>query len=159
MFRRNLMRLGMLLAAFTALLLVPGQAGASTGDVTVEPIEVAAAPILNPHPTCPGSLAGAYDWKSGNTLLGTLYVYYSSANGGTNCLWLQKSYHRGTPSYMYVDVAVCSGSTCTVKDIDEGPDFKSYAGEVIATGTAGKCIDSIGVIEGFAKHFGPFHCG
>lgn len=127
------------------------------------PAQASASPILNPHPSCNMPQVpptGGHDWFVGDTKMGTLYVYYSAANGGTNCLWFQKNYHRGTPSPTFVDIGVCGATPstpCTVKDKNDG-SFKYYAGPVRATGTANRCIDSVVKIEGYSHRFGPFHC-
>jgi hypothetical protein len=150
--RLRLARLGLFLAVTLGMTLV------------LAPAQANASPILDPHPTCVGSLVpptGGHDWYVGSTKMGTLYVYYSNANGGTNCLWFQKNYHRGTATSMYMDIGVCGStpsSSCTVRDSDSG-NFKYYAGRVIATGTANRCIDSFVRIEEYTHYFGPFHCG
>ncbi|KXK62426.1 hypothetical protein AWW66_08230 [Micromonospora rosaria] len=122
---------------------------------------------MSPHPTCAGSRVGGYHLYSEDTTL-SLFVYYSPANGGTNCVWVQKEQNtgtRGTPEWMYVSIARCATNnpnncgTRSGRDTDSG-NFQYYAGPVTTSSTASRCI----VIDVAYRNFGtvergPFHCG
>jgi len=123
-------------------------------------------PILNPPGSspCSGTLIDHYH-RFNNAV--TIYLYYSSANGGTNCAWAQKETRRGTADYMDIWIGRCSTgnpSRCSLEDniTWSEPDygyFRYYAGPVQITATAGRCIaiyvwyrESEGIVH-------PTHCG
>src|SRR5262245_35585761 len=124
-----------------------------------------AVAILNPHPTCPGGLIDTYG-VNGPYADGTVFLYYSSANSGTNCAWFQRSNNRGTPIYMYVHIMRCPagafpGDICSA-DVSQfdGGNFKYYAGPVQVTGTASRCIRlTAGDSSGTVLFTHNVHCG
>ncbi|KUM85841.1 hypothetical protein AQI88_41520 [Streptomyces cellostaticus] len=77
---------------------------------------------------------------------GTLYVYYSSANGGTNCLVNKAVRYYGTPQTIRAFISGAGKS-----DNDSKPDYKYYAGPVSITGTNGHCITIEGEIVNPAR--------
>jgi hypothetical protein len=98
-----------------------------------------------PPPSCPGYLLSGFPMtsKSGSNTL-KLYVYYSSANGGTNCAIARKSgAWYGKPTDLFVEIWKSSwGPEADWPNAawDQG-DYKKYAGAAYITGTNGKCID------------------
>ena len=100
-----------------------------------------------PPPSCPGYLLSGFPLpaKSGSNTL-KLYVYYSSANGGTNCAIARKSgAWYGKPTDLSVTIWRSSGSPDDLWPYaawDIG-DYKKYAGAAYITGTNGKCIDVV----------------
>ncbi len=94
---RRLTKSFLSLAALTGALLA--------GTVLVTTSSASAHPILNPHPTCPGNLLDHHDFFNGQI---SVFVYFSTANNGTNCVWAQKNVRRGTPEPLNVFVERCS---------------------------------------------------
>jgi hypothetical protein len=102
-----------------------------------------------PPPSCPGYLLSGFtnpiSRTSGSNTL-KLYVYYSSANGGTNCAIARKSgAWYGKPTDLSVTIWRSSGSPDDLWPYaawDIG-DYKKYAGAAYITGTNGKCIDVV----------------
>ncbi len=79
-------------------------------------------------------------------------VFYSSANGGTNCVKVNLAQgHEGATHRIYVRIVRCNSgnpdaqcvttedSTYTAVDTDDG-HYKQYGGPVHVGDTAGKCI-------------------
>ncbi|MFI6647059.1 hypothetical protein ACIBI8_05445 [Streptomyces sp. NPDC050529] len=87
---------------------------------------------------CSGSLVHTQNLLVSGKVWSTGYIYYSTANGGTNCIVLVAKKYAGTPHYMYVSLSV-DGRSGTKKD--EGR-FSSYAGPVTQTNTNGHCVSS-----------------
>lgn len=140
----------------------------SLGLVATVPATALAAVLLVPHPAnaatdelklvgdCPGSLVGTY--QVGDSA--QMKVWYSPANGGTNCIKTTSS--KSSDRYMYVWAALTDG---TQINSDEGR-YKYYAGPITLTNTAGKCLSLLskaskdGSPQGAAhKSFGSKHCG
>jgi hypothetical protein len=102
-----------------------------------------------PPPSCPGYLLSGFtnpiSRTSGSNTL-KLYVYYSSANGGTNCAIARKSgAWYGKPTDLSVEIWKSSwGAEAEWPNAawDIG-DYKKYAGAAYITGTNGKCIDVV----------------
>jgi hypothetical protein len=100
-----------------------------------------------PPPSCPGYLLSGFpiSAKSGSNTL-KLYVYYSSANGGTNCAIARKSgAWYGKPTDLFVEIWKSSwGPEADWPNAawDQG-DYKKYACAAYITGTNGKCIDVV----------------
>ncbi|MFH8493641.1 hypothetical protein [Streptomyces coeruleorubidus] len=86
---------------------------------------------------CPGSLIDTYNTPASGEVWGQLRLYYSSANGGTNCAVLLAKKYYGTTHYMEVGINI-SGSSDT--KLDSGA-YSRYAGPVTVTRTNGHCID------------------
>ncbi|WP_411082658.1 hypothetical protein [Streptomyces sp. cmx-18-6] len=87
---------------------------------------------------CSGSLVGTYKLKQTNgTVMSTARVYYSTANGGTNCATNTAGLYYGKVTQL--SVAIERGNL-TGRQSDLG-DYKYYAGPVRVTGTNGKCIN------------------
>ncbi|MFJ2949078.1 hypothetical protein ACIO8H_15835 [Streptomyces sp. NPDC087226] len=85
---------------------------------------------------CPGSLVGTYNTPASGEVWGQLRVYYSSANGGTNCAVLLAKKYYGSSHYMEVGINISGRSG----KLDSGA-YQYYAGPVTVTGTNGHCID------------------
>ncbi len=90
---------------------------------------------------------------------GTLRLWYSNANGGTNCA---KVTSDGAPARsISVSIWTSGGTPVT----DSGP-YHEYAGGVVLTGTAGKCVYlsgnlslGTGTVNQFRASAGPVACG
>lgn len=76
--------------------------------------------------------------------LGTVYLTYSAADGGSNCV-VTKRNTTGEAVHMAAYVSVADDPDTTV--VDEG-DFTSYAGPSTVVGTAEKCVAWGGEIDG-----------
>jgi hypothetical protein len=123
-----------------------------------------------PPSSCSGSLVHGFPLtkkvSSANTL--KLYVYYSSAHGGTNCAIARKSGSwAGRSTFLSVTIWRDNGSSESVWPYaawDQG-NYRSYAGAAYITGTNGKCIDVIADYglhkDDFDGNMGKFHfaCG
>lgn len=87
---------------------------------------------------CPGSLVGTYYLKQTNgTVMSTARVYYSSANGGTNCVTNTAGLYYGKVTQLS---ATIERNNLTGRKSDMG-DYRYYAGPVTVTGTNGRCIN------------------
>ncbi|MDN3266595.1 hypothetical protein [Streptomyces sp. MA15] len=106
---------------------------------------------------CSGSLIDSYSVRTNGgtgTKYGTLNLYYSSANGGTNCASVVDTYFGSSvKKYMQVYIYRCTSGTnagqyCDYdqSDNDTG-DFYSYAGPASVTGAASRCIMVFGRID------------
>ncbi|MFD6193630.1 hypothetical protein [Streptomyces sp. NPDC060275] len=104
---------------------------------------------------CSGNLVGTYDVRTGGgTKYGVINVYYSSANGGTNCAAVVDTYWgTGTTKNMIASIWKCKagtvpgGGTCSIDTQDNDNGYYSwYAGPVTVTGTASRCISVWGTI-------------
>ncbi|MGI5377110.1 hypothetical protein ACQEV2_23270 [Streptomyces sp. CA-251387] len=109
---------------------------------------------------CPGSQIDTYNIKDENgSTWGSIYLYYSSANGGTNCVINMTKKYAGQRHYM--DVKLWHSSD---DDKDEGY-FYEYAGPALVTNSNGKCITLSGWVAdpGYNKIVGDqwqnVHCG
>ncbi|WP_371597561.1 hypothetical protein [Streptomyces sp. NBC_00564] len=102
---------------------------------------------------CSGSLIETLSVKTlDGTKYGELKVYYSSANGGTNCAVTVDTRFSGTFKHMDAWVARCAtNSTVSLCNWDKAdPDsgtYQYYAGPVSITQTASRCIRAEGWIE------------
>lgn len=102
-------------------------------------MNLAAAPIASAAASsygCSGSLVYSKNLTASGEVWSTFKLYYSSANGGTNCAVLVAKKFAGTRHFMSVSLWV-DGRSGT--DTDEG-QFSSYAGPVTRTNTNGHCI-------------------
>lgn len=72
----------------------------------------------------------------GGEVWSTARIYYSTANGGTNCIVLVAKKYAGVRHYMSVTLWVDGRSGSKE---DDG-NFVSYAGPVTQTNTNGKCV-------------------
>ena len=98
--------------------------------------------------SCPGSRIDNGTWQQGHWNL-----YYSSANGGTNCL----VYFNDSGSTKRM-IAWMRTSDYASGASDEG-SYQSYAGAIVVRGTAGKCLDYRVEMSGKGKYFDKKHCG
>lgn len=94
------------------------------------PTPAAADPLAAPTGGCPGARVGTYRLSASSHI----EVYYSTANGGTNCL--KTVSEKTSPRYLQVWGTVLGTSQA---NSDEGL-YQSYAGPLIFTGTNGRCI-------------------
>ncbi|MFD8010498.1 hypothetical protein [Streptomyces sp. NPDC058955] len=86
---------------------------------------------------CAGSLVYSKNLTGpGNEVWSTAKLYYSSANGGTNCMVLVAKKYAGIKHYMYAMLRV-DGRTGS--HVNEG-QFAWYAGPVVRTNTDGHCV-------------------
>ncbi|MET7675684.1 hypothetical protein [Streptomyces seoulensis] len=100
---------------------------------------------------CSGNLIDTYPAKTtGGTQYGVVQLYYSTANGGTNCAVLIDTYFgSGVAKSMNVGIYRCvagttAGGNCDGKNFDlhqlDSGTYTSYAGPVSVTGTSSRCI-------------------
>lgn len=86
---------------------------------------------------------------------GTLYTYYSTANGGTNCAYV----NNNTGKQTYMSITLDDTTDCKRSDSDSG-SFYQYAGKVSLPGMATHCMQVRVTIDGqsWASMRG-WHCG
>ncbi|WP_329102179.1 hypothetical protein OG792_23160 [Micromonospora sp. NBC_01699] len=131
---------------------------AATLAMTTAP--AAAHSKLNPQPSCGAGELPHFDVFSGQV---SVFVYYSSANGGTNCAWAQKNVNRTTAEPLGIALYRCAtgnpNAACnpTAVDTDSG-NFQYYAGPVRVTGTAGGCILIQVIYRSSRAEIGPVYC-
>ncbi|MFV8187531.1 MULTISPECIES: hypothetical protein [unclassified Streptomyces] len=108
---------------------------------------------------CAGTQVGTHNIKdTDGTVWGSIYVYYSSANGGTNCAVNVSKVYVGQPHHMEVHLFLGS------KVVSDSGTYSSYAGPVRVTGADGKCIDITGEVDApsgksVAAGWYGVHCG
>lgn len=128
--------------------------GAST-LVAVTPEAEAASP-------CPGNRVGKYQLYGGGEVPdhfkhGHIEVWYSSANGGTNCVLVYDD--MAGKHWMTVGVRLSSGR----KERTDSGRFHTYAGPVKVTKTKGKCISLYGEVKykgvSYRRVLNKVHCG
>ncbi|MGK3206561.1 hypothetical protein [Amycolatopsis sp. MEPSY49] len=135
-------------------------AGVVVAGVVVAPVTQAQAATVA---TCPGSEVSGFPKSLKNSLgelAGSLHLWYSSANGGTNCA---KVYDDMSGSHsMSVSIRRSDQST----PVTDSGTFSTYAGGVVVTGTNGKCIYvsgnlslGSGSVNQFRASAGPVACG
>jgi hypothetical protein len=117
---------------------------------------------LSPRPTCPGTELSPHLDAYGGAI--SIFIYYSSADGGTNCAWAQKNLNRDKSEHMEVFIGRCGTGHATypceplVFDRDSG-NYQYYAGPVQVTGTADRCILVYVVYRDLDEElWGPIHC-
>lgn len=109
---------------------------------------------------CPGSLVGTHNISdSQNIVWGTLYVYYSSTNGGTNCMVNKAVRYYGTSHTIRAFISGAGKS-----DNDTGK-YKYYAGPVSVSGINDRCITIAGQFvnpqgtQMESREWNNVHCG
>ncbi|WP_030269543.1 hypothetical protein [Streptomyces sp. NRRL B-24484] len=122
------------------------------GGITLAPQASAASTY-----GCSGNLVDSYDLKTDNgtgTKYGELYLYYSSANGGTNCAAaVDTHFGSGVTKYQSVFIWRCvagtkAGEFCDYDKSDSNDGtFAWYAGPAKITGTANRCIMVYGRVD------------
>lgn len=122
------------------------------------PATAHAADTLTPRGNCPGSIVGTY--PVGNTA--QMQVWYSPANGGSNCIKTVST--NGKTSERYLRVWATAVGT-SQNNSDEG-FYRHYAGPLTLTGTAGTCISATAKASPGRKQAGAVshsidnkHCG
>lgn len=145
-----------LAGALTAVLLAAGLAVGAT--------PAAAHTKLSPSPSCPGGeIRHGHETFSQGTV--TVFIDFSSANGGTNCAWGQKQFARGTPTSMNLQLARCAtgnpNNACNPTAIVGDPgNWSYYVGPVSVSSAAGRCIMwRVRVGSVWHPWRGPAHCG
>ncbi|MFD8691980.1 hypothetical protein [Streptomyces sp. NPDC059651] len=86
---------------------------------------------------CPGSQVGSYAISYGGETISRVYVFYSSASNGTNCVVNTAVKYAGHAYEMDVYIQP-SGS---IRYATDGGNYSSYAGPVKLTGMDGHCLD------------------
>ena len=122
---------------------------------------------LDPHPSCPGSQVNHLHNNLSIPL--TAFVFYSSANGGTNCMWVQKETHRGHQDDMVLVFQRCAtgnpsnpcNPTLTRRDPETGGgSFQFYAGPLQFGQADNRCIRFRVRIHGnWTAWSGRINCG
>jgi hypothetical protein len=107
------------------------------------------------HTVCSGSLIDTYHVRTSGTGTGddhyaTIQLYYSSADGGTNCASLEKvRWHDGTSrNDMYLEIGLCNFHGCPrppesqlgTDHSPEGVGYRYYAGPVSRSSAANRCV-------------------
>ncbi|WP_431681335.1 hypothetical protein [Kitasatospora sp. KL5] len=117
------------------------------------------APEANAATTygCSGTLVDTYDLKTNGgtgTKYGEMYLYYSSADGGTNCAAaVDTHFASGVTKYQAVYIYRCVAGTkpgdfCDYDRSDKNTgNFTWYAGPAKITGTANRCIMLYGRVD------------
>ncbi|MBE1484826.1 hypothetical protein [Plantactinospora soyae] len=112
---------------------------------------VASAPAASAHEVCSGTRIDTYNVRTsgagtGGTHYATIRLYYSSANGGTNCASLEKvRWHDGTTrNDMYLEIGLCDYSGCPRPSVlvsNHSPNgYLYYAGPVSMRSAAKRCV-------------------
>ncbi|AZP19360.1 hypothetical protein ACIGMX_12850 [Streptomyces aquilus] len=118
-----------------------------------------AAPEAAAEYGCPGTLIDTYNTPATGEVWAQLRLYYSSANGGTNCAVLLAKKYYGTTHYMEVGINISGSSN---NKLDYGA-YKYYAGPVSVTSTNGHCIDLSGAEDNggvwAGRSLNRVHCG
>ncbi|MDO0934664.1 hypothetical protein QQY66_24380 [Streptomyces sp. DG2A-72] len=104
---------------------------------------------------CSGNLIDTYDVKtSGGVKYGVVYLYYSTANGGTNCAVTVDTYFgTSTTKHMAIFIGRCAagsveGQSCSQDQYtSDSGRYTSYAGPRSVTGAASRCVTLNGVIH------------
>ncbi|WP_326844472.1 hypothetical protein OHB33_40635 (plasmid) [Streptomyces sp. NBC_01558] len=136
---------------------------ALTSLATVTCLGFAVAPAASAAPQggygCAGNQVGAHNIKNtdGSTW-GTIYVYYSSANGGTNCAVNVAKKYAGQRHLL--EVRISQGNRAE----KQSGYFYEYAGPVSLTNTDGKCITLAGWVtspsgNAVGDQWTDVHCG
>jgi hypothetical protein len=96
---------------------------------------------------CSGNLINTYDVKtSAGTKYGQINLYYSTADGGTNCAVVVDTYWgSNVVKSFYIGIQRCpagttAGTYCTGTVIPDSGHYYSYAGPVSVTSTADRCV-------------------
>lgn len=132
---------------------------AATLTMTTSP--AAAHGKLNPQPSCGSGELPHFDVFGGQI---SVFVYYNSASGGTNCAWAQKNVNRGTAEPLGMALYRCStgnaNAACNPDAVDTDPvsNYQYYAGPVRVTGAAGRCTVIEVVYRTSRALIGPVYC-
>ncbi|MCI3226289.1 hypothetical protein [Streptomyces sp. NP-1717] len=124
---------------------------------------------------CSGSLIDTYNVStSGGTKYGEIQLYYSTANGGTNCAVTVDTYFGSSvkkPIRIHIirceasapPGAYCAASGGSVQDWDS---YYTYAGPVSVTSMSGRCVRLSGGVTNpnnttvaANRDTGAVHCG
>ena len=134
------------------------------------------APASATHiPGCYGTRIEHVPLKYDTTVVGYVDLYYSSSNGGTNCVkTISAGPSAGVSKFMLAKVYRCTGgagSTCVdgfggfdQRDEDKG-NFASYAGPVSVTNTSARCVSFVGLVTWGGRQISAgsspkaVHCG
>lgn len=123
---------------------------------------VAVAPQAEAASPCPGSRVGKYQLYGGGEVPdhfrhGHIEVWYSSANGGTNCVLVYDDV--AGKHWMTVGVRLSN----SLKTRSDSGRFYTYAGPVKLTKTKGKCISLYGEVMykgvSYRRVLNKVHCG
>lgn len=124
---------------------------------------VAVAPEAQAASPCPGTRVGKYQLYAGGEVPdhfrhGHIEVWYSSANGGTNCVLV----YDDAPGKHWMTVGVMIPKAGAKIHTDSGR-FYTYAGPVKVTKTKGTCISFYAeVMNGgisYRQAINRVHCG
>ena len=144
--------------------------------VLVASFVVGVAPASATHIAgCYGSRIEHVPLKYDTTVVGYVDLYYSSSNGGTNCVkTISAGPSSGVSKFMLAKIYRCTGgagSTCVdnfggfdQRDEDKG-NFASYAGPVSVTSTSSRCVSFVGLVTWRGRQISAgsspkaVHCG
>ncbi len=115
--------------------------------------------------SCSGRLVGSYELYAGGEapdgyVHGQMDIYYSTADGGTNCLVTRANNAGEGRKYMKAEIGPTDSAQT---DVDENY-YYSYAGPVVVTGTAGRCVTAYGEViatdgTSYRRALNGVHCG
>lgn len=90
---------------------------------------------------CPGSQIDSYANVYGGVTYGHTLLYYSSANGGTNCAVYVTSHNVGKVRYMGVDIQRGTKTNGGIAPLPQDyGNYSQYAGPVSVTNADGYCV-------------------
>ncbi|WP_129788958.1 hypothetical protein [Promicromonospora panici] len=97
--------------------------------------------------SCSGTRLASWDLVSGMTIFGRTELWYSSANGGQNCV---VTYTNSPGAWTEVHLLVDDNDNRTVDSTDRGAGdsgyYNSYAGASYLNNTDGHCVKVIGSV-------------
>ncbi|CAM3910112.1 Secreted protein [Nocardiopsis gilva] len=137
-----------------------------TAALTAMMLAVTALPAsahtkLSPRAYCSGIELSPHRDALGGAI--SIFISYSSANGGTNCAWAQKNVNRDKSEPLTLFLGVCPTgdprNPCEPIGKSDFGNFRYYAGPVEINDTAGRCIMVSVRYHGYTEDFGPMHCG
>lgn len=111
-------------------------------------VTVEASPAAAAGWGCPGNQVDVYDVGDGAVVDSQVHLFYSAANGGTNCaVNVKVGSLYGASTWVGVAIQRCdsysSGGVCQGPQIGDPSGshvYLYYAGPVAVTQTAGKCV-------------------
>ncbi|MFC8532656.1 hypothetical protein ACFUJY_01665 [Streptomyces sp. NPDC057249] len=123
---------------------------------------------------CSGSLIDTYNVNtSSGTKYGEIKLYYSTANGGTNCAVTVDTYFGSSVkkpiriNIIRCEASASAGSYCAAAgSMDDWDEYYTYAGPVSVTSMSGRCVRLSGSVTNpnnstvsANRDTGAVHCG
>lgn len=161
MFKRFALAAAVPLAAVATI--VPAQAATTGTDRTVKAASVTTATAPGAYPLravrsstvrCAGTLVSRTNAMAGKTLVGTLEVYGSKANGGTMVACFRHAgatAHKRLPTSVSVVAAKSARATKPAVAVVASGNFISWAGPAAVSGVRGNCFQAAGAVKYMGK--------